>query len=94
MDAATEIVIWAAIALAAGVAAWIMAGRKNRPASPWAAWCFVLPPLLLVLLLLPRHEGPPPPRRRSTTTSTTATTSGPSRLNRIVAARPFDLGAT
>jgi uncharacterized membrane protein YeiB len=59
MDAATGIVLWAAIALASGVVAWIVAGRKNRTASAWAAWCIVLPPLVAVLLLLPRYEGSP-----------------------------------
>ena len=63
MDAIVWIVIWGAIAVVAAILASVIAAQKNRNASVWIAWCFVLPPLLLVLWLLPPREGPSPKRR-------------------------------
>jgi len=56
MNAIEWIVVWGAVALLAGVAGAIVAGQKNRDASYWGAWCFLLPPLVFALLALPRLE--------------------------------------
>ncbi|NJO23487.1 MAG: hypothetical protein HC868_11800 [Sphingomonadales bacterium] len=50
-------VIWAAVATLSAIACGFVANAKNRNASMWAAWGFVLPPVLVVLLLLPRNRG-------------------------------------
>lgn len=51
------IVIWAAIATLSAIACGFLANARNRNASMWAAWGFVLPPVLIILLLLPRNRG-------------------------------------
>ena len=51
------IVIWAAVATLSAIACGFIAGAKNRNASTWAAWGFLLPPALIVLLLLSRNRG-------------------------------------
>ncbi|MFM9848460.1 MAG: hypothetical protein ACKVP3_15020 [Hyphomicrobiaceae bacterium] len=51
------IVIWAAVATLTAIACGFIANAKNRNASMWAAWGFLLPPVLVVLLLLPRNRG-------------------------------------
>jgi hypothetical protein len=51
------VVIWAAVATFSAIACGFIAGAKNRNASTWAAWGFVLPPVLILLLLLPRNRG-------------------------------------
>jgi hypothetical protein len=53
------IVIWGIAAFTAAVAAWPLAVRKNRNASFWAAWSFLIPPLVFVLALLPRADVQP-----------------------------------
>ena len=62
MLAVKIIVIWGLTALAAGAAAAIIAGMRNRDPSVGAAWCFIAPPLLLVLVLLPKKLGARPRR--------------------------------
>ncbi len=57
MDLPHGIVIWGLAALSAAFLGGVLAGVKNRDASFWIAWCFVLPPMLLFILLLPKHEG-------------------------------------
>lgn len=52
------IVIWAAVATLSAIACGFIANAKNRNASTWAAWGFLLPPVLVVLLLLSRNRGP------------------------------------
>jgi len=51
------VVIWAAVATLSAIACGFIASAKNRNASTWAAWGFLLPPVLVVLLLLPRNRG-------------------------------------
>lgn len=53
MDVIQWIVVWAAVAVFAGAAGGLTALSKGRKASPWAAWCFVVPLLLLFLVNLP-----------------------------------------
>lgn len=59
MGAVRGIVIWAAIAIVAAVLSGLIAARKNRNASSWAAWGFIFPPTLLVLLFVSRNRGLP-----------------------------------
>ena len=51
------VVIWAAVATLAAIACGFIAKARNRNASTWAAWGFLLPPALVLLLLLPRNRG-------------------------------------
>lgn len=51
------VVIWAAVATFAAIACGFLANARNRNASTWAAWGFLVPPALIVLLLLPRNRG-------------------------------------
>ncbi|MGQ0673099.1 MAG: hypothetical protein ACT4N2_09510 [Hyphomicrobium sp.] len=53
------IVIYGVTAVVCGILGFYMAARKNRDASSWAAWCFILPPLVLALLLAPKSALPP-----------------------------------
>jgi drug/metabolite transporter (DMT)-like permease len=62
MDAVTWVVVWGFVAIAAGVAGRVIAPRRNRDGSFWAAWCFIVPPLFLLLLVLPRRTQPTPRR--------------------------------
>jgi hypothetical protein len=64
MDMIEVIVIWGAVALAAGIAAFVLAGIKNRDSSAWAAWCVIIPPLVLALALAPKNPGPKPRRTK------------------------------
>jgi hypothetical protein len=57
MAAMQGIVIWAVVATLSAIASGFIAAWKNRNASTWAAWAFLVPPALLVLLLLPRNRG-------------------------------------
>ena len=57
MAAIRWIVIWAAVATLAAIACGFIANAKNRNASMWAAWGFLVPPVLVLLLLLPRNRG-------------------------------------
>lgn len=54
------VVFWGITAILAGALGFILAGMKNRNASAWAAWCFLLPPLVIAVLLAPRNPGPKP----------------------------------
>jgi hypothetical protein len=58
------VVIWAAVATLSAIACGFVASARNRNASSWAAWGFLVPPALVLLLLLPRNRG----LRRSTPT--------------------------
>lgn len=51
------VVIWAAVATLSAIACGFIANARNRNASTWAAWGFLLPPALVLLLLLPRNRG-------------------------------------
>jgi hypothetical protein len=62
MGMVKAVVIWGVTAAAAAALAGILAGMKNRDASFWMAWSFLLPPLALVLFVLPRNQGPRPRR--------------------------------
>jgi hypothetical protein len=64
MDIIELIVAWAIVAVAAGIAAFVLAGVKNRDASAWAAWCFLVPPLVIALALAPKNPGPKPRRAK------------------------------
>ena len=57
MGAVSWIVVWGAVALASAIACAIIASRKNRNASTWAAWGFLFPPALLALLVVSRNRG-------------------------------------
>jgi len=57
MGAVSWIVVWAVIAVLAAIACGVIASRKNRNASTWAAWGFIFPPALIALLLLSRYRG-------------------------------------
>lgn len=60
MQVMEGILLWAAIAVVAGILGGILAGYKNRGYSTWIAWCFLIPPLVIVLLLLPVNKGERP----------------------------------
>lgn len=57
------ILIWGGVATCCAVLAFIFASQKNRDASSWAAWCFLVPPLVIWVMLMRRNSGPRPPRR-------------------------------
>jgi hypothetical protein len=48
------IAIWGIVAIVAAIVGGIVAARKNRDASAWAAWGFLFPPAVLALVLLPK----------------------------------------
>jgi len=56
------IAIYGVLMIAAGVLGFVLASAKNRDASAWAAWGFVLPPLIVLLVLMPTNSGPRPRR--------------------------------
>lgn len=57
------VAIWGVTAILALIIGGILAARKNRDHSYWAAWCFLVPPLVVILAAMPRLAGPPPRRR-------------------------------
>lgn len=57
------VAIWGIVALTALVVGGLIAARKNRDHSFWAAWCFLVPPLVVILVAMPRLSGPRPRRR-------------------------------
>jgi hypothetical protein len=54
----TGIVIWGATAIVCAILAAMIATKKNRDYSAWAAWCFLIPVLLIALILTPKNTGP------------------------------------
>lgn len=54
------IVIWGVVSLVAAILGGIFAAQKNRNASTWAAWCFIVPPLVIWIMLMPKNLGPRP----------------------------------
>jgi hypothetical protein len=52
-----SIAVWGLIAIACCLLAWPLAAWKNRNASVWAAWSFLIPPAILLLLILPKRKG-------------------------------------
>ena len=57
MNAIKIIAFWGIGSMLASLLGGIVAYRKRRDHSAWAAWCFVFPPLLIVVLLLSRNPG-------------------------------------
>lgn len=57
MTAVKIIALWGLGAILASLIGGILAYRKRRDHSAWAAWCFIFPPLLVVLVLLRRNPG-------------------------------------
>lgn len=57
MTAIKVIVIWGIGSMLASLVGGIVAYRKRRDHSAWAAWCFIFPPLLPVLFLLRCNRG-------------------------------------
>jgi hypothetical protein len=55
MVALLVILVWSLVAAGSAITAGILAGKKNRSAAAWVAWCFLLPPALLVLAWLPAN---------------------------------------
>ena len=62
MNAIQIIAFWGIGSTLASLLGGIVAYRKRRDHSAWAAWCFVFPPLLLLVLLLRRNAGTRPRR--------------------------------
>ena len=60
MTAVKIIAIWGVCAMLASLIGGVLAYRKRRDHSAWAAWCFIFPPLLLLLILLRRNAGDRP----------------------------------
>lgn len=54
------IATWGVVAIGACLLAGLLAWIKNRNASVWMGWSFLLPPLVLVLAVLPAHKGARP----------------------------------
>lgn len=57
MTALHWIVAWAGVSVAAAVISGIVAARKNRNPSTWAAWGFIFPPALVALAFLSRSRA-------------------------------------
>lgn len=57
------VAFWGITAIVALIAGGLLAARKNRDHSFWAAWCFLVPPLVVILAAMPRLSTPPPRRR-------------------------------
>ena len=68
MAAMRGIVIWAVVATLSAIASGFIAAWKNRNASSWAAWGFLVPPALAraaASAAQPGHQlSPSDPRRR------------------------------
>ena len=57
MNAIQVIVLCGIGSVLAALVGGILAYRKRRDHSAWAAWCFIFWPLLIVLFLLRRNPG-------------------------------------
>lgn len=60
MNGIQMIALWGVGSMLSALVGGILAYRKRRDHSAWAAWCFVFWPLLLVLVLLGRNPGARP----------------------------------
>ncbi|MEM1307069.1 MAG: hypothetical protein AAGG99_06065 [Pseudomonadota bacterium] len=54
---AGALALYGVFMIMSGILGAILASTKNRDASAWTAWCFLLPPMLALLVAMPKYKG-------------------------------------